>query len=208
MKPKMAAMLLFTLITICATACGDDITQPTFVPHYTSTPTPVPATSTPEATPTPTNTPTPAYPPVTPVASIKNADGTDFFSILRLLGQGTKVVTDRASEADIEKCFYAETLTSVEVAAFMANGLTEAEANGLYRLRVLYYRPNGSVYIGEMFVKAENAPEVMDLFKNGFAAKTTITDVSDDFVDDFLKAAEYETVGFVSDSREYLYLKK
>ena len=209
------ARLVRIVIACCAlmlTACGK---PGPIMPSFVNTPTPTQTgkqnpTGGPDATPTNTGipaTPTPAYPPVTPVPESTSADGTDFFAIMRLLAQGTRVDVTGASKNDIERCFYAETPNITEATALMGLGFTEAEAKALYKIRSLYYRTDGNIYIGEIYVRPERAAELVHLLKNAYETGEKFIDMSAGFADAFFDKAGFKLTGVMSDRREFLYVK-
>ena len=203
-KVLLAAALCSLLLSGCK---GSGNVQPTFVPPTTDTPVPSP-TLAPNQTPTEVPTPSPTQMPITPVPAGTKVDGTDFFEVMRLLGQGTQVKTEGASAQDIKRCFFAEELSAPEKEAFQKAGFGSEEIADMYKIRVLYYRSNGNVYIGELFVKKDYAAFMVRLFTDAFDKKTQITDLSDDFSDEFFSQAGFDTVGIVNGRHEYLYLKK
>jgi hypothetical protein len=185
------------------------------MPSFVNTPTPTqtgntPITGGPDATPTNTGvpaTPTPSYPPVTPVPAGTVADGKDFFEIMRLLAQGTRVDITGASKNDIDRCFYAEMPNAAEAEALMGLGFTEAEAKALYKIRSLYLRTDGNICIGEIYVRPECAAELVYLLKTAYEAGEKFVDMSAGFADAFFEKAGFKLTGVMSGRREFLYAK-
>ncbi len=196
----LAALCLCAILTGCQNSGS---LLPTFVPS--GAPSNPANTKAPDATPTATPSPTPL--PITPVPAATKVDGSDFFEIMRLLGQGTRVDTEGATEEELARCFFAENLNNTETDVFFGAGFAEGEVADLYRLRVLYYRKNGAVYIGEVYANKDEAKGVLELFKKAFDEKTGITDLSDNYADEFILANGFDTIGVGSQKRDYLYLK-
>ncbi|MBO7401394.1 MAG: hypothetical protein J6U10_00205 [Lachnospiraceae bacterium] len=189
-------------LCVALTGCDNGNVMPTFKP--TGAPSGPTGSKEPTTSPTPEATPTPL--PITAVPAATKVDGSDFFEVMRLLGQGTKVETDGAGEEDLARCFFAENLNGAEADVFFGAGFAEGEVADIYRLRVLYYRKNGAVYIGEVYSRKDEAKGVLELFSKAFDEKTQITDLSAGYADEFLNANGFETIDVGSQKREFLYL--
>ncbi len=234
---KYMRIALFILLALFCVACGKEeeenrllqgehvpgtseanLPTPTKAPVSTNTPTPSVAPREQDAEPTVIPAPTTAA--VMPMPGQEEVDGMTplitvlpeepaFMELYRVMPAGTKIDAEGIPEEELGYCFCVLALGD-RLQAALAEA---AEQNGqkiqsLCRVRVLYYRSDGNLYIADVITEEAGIQDVKNSYYSLFVAEEVIDTWTEDDLPASLTARGYKAAQLQADDTSYLLIYK
>ena len=232
MKKNMRIAFFIMLMVFCV-ACGKEEENPLLqgehVPGTSEANLPTPTTVTvptkeltPVMTPTeatnPTVIPAPTTAAIMPLPGQTEVEGIAplittleeepaFMEMYRVMPAGTKIDAEGIPEEELGYCFCALTLGSRLQTALAAEQKGQ-DVQSLCRVRVLYYRSDGNLYIADVIADKAEAQDVKNSYYSLFVAKDTIDTWTEDSLPESLVARGYKAAEVQVDGTSYLLIYK